>query len=50
MDETPPDIAFLTPEAIGLELPAECVPGVDANLRLLADHLERLRSFDPEMA
>jgi len=28
--------------ALGLELPAECLPGVIENLRLLAEHAARL--------
>lgn len=31
-----------------LDLPAECVPGVRANLALLGEHWRNLEGFDPD--
>lgn len=36
------DIAALARTALDFEIPAECLPGVRANLALLAEHLGRL--------
>lgn len=49
-----PDIVLRLAAMIGIDLPEPCVPGVTANLALLADHAARLDGFvlpdDPDMA
>ena len=35
---------FVPPASIGLVIPEPCAAGVEANLRLLREHLDRVRS------
>ena len=44
---TEPEIAAMARAMLALDIPAECLPGVAANLALLAEHARRV---DPELA
>lgn len=45
MTEAGPDLLAGQTSMIALELPPECVPGVAANLALLAEHWRNLEGF-----
>jgi len=49
-----PDVVAALAATVGIDLPKACVPGVAANLALLAEHAGRLDGFvlpdDPEVA
>lgn len=50
MDEVefpPADIAAAA-ALLGLEIPAECIPGVAANLAVLAEHLRNVEAHELE--